>query len=238
MLSVLPQDSCEFPDPEYALDEPNGLLAIGGDLEPDRILAAYRQGIFPWYETGQPILWWSPDPRMVLFPFELHISRSLRKAVKKTTLRITADHDFQAVIAACAERRPYASGTWITPEMEKAYIRLHEMGIAHSVEAWQDERLVGGLYGLSQGAVFYGESMFNRQDNASKIAFACLVKQLEKQDYDLIDCQVASSYLASFGAREIPRGQFRRLLDTAWRPEGNALFWNERWPPPAELLLP
>lgn len=229
MLAILSQDSYEFPDPRYALDEPNGLLAVGGGLEPERVLRAYRLGIFPWYEEGQPILWWSPDPRMVLFPGELHVSRSLRKAMARSTLRITADQAFAQVLDACAGGRPYASGTWITREVRKAYNHLFQMGHAHSVEAWQGGVLVGGLYGLSIGKVFFGESMFSRQDNASKIAFVRLVKQLELWRYDLIDCQVASSYLASFGAREISGETFRRYLPREGEPAGNPSHWNEIW---------
>lgn len=229
MLAVLSQDSFEFPDPRYALEEPNGLLAVGGGLEPERLLEAYRLGIFPWYEEGQPILWWSPNPRMVLFPGELHLSRSLRKALKLNELRITADTAFAEVVDACAGRRPYASGTWITRDIRGAYNRLFELGHAHSVEAWHDGKLVGGLYGVAMGGIFFGESMFNRQPNASKIAFCHLVKQLELWRYDLIDCQVASSYLASFGAREISREQFRHYLPREGEPAGQASHWNEIW---------
>lgn len=229
MLAVLNQDSFEFPDPQYALDEPNGLLAVGGDLRPERILCAYAQGIFPWYEEGQPILWWAPNPRMVLFPGELHLSRSLRRTMAKSELTITADRDFAGVIEACAGRRPYASGTWITEAIRSAYLTLHEMGVAHSVEAWQDGELVGGLYGVAMGRIFFGESMFNRQANASKIAFCHLVKRLESWDYELIDCQVASAYLASFGAREIPREEFQRYLPRDWKAEDTRGDWREIW---------
>jgi leucyl/phenylalanyl-tRNA---protein transferase len=212
MLPILDPDSYVFPDVSDALDAPSGLLAVGGDLHPERIIAAYRHGIFPWYEEGQPILWWSPDPRMVLFPSELHISKSLAKVLKKTNISITIDKAFDQVISACAGERAYASGTWITQNMKTAYTKLHHLSYAHSIEAWQEGELIGGLYGLAMGKVFYGESMFSIQENASKIAFVQLVKQLELWGYELIDCQIASSYLASFGAREISRIEFLKFL--------------------------
>jgi leucyl/phenylalanyl-tRNA---protein transferase len=229
VLAILSPDSLAFPDPDYALEEPNGLLAVGGDLTPERLLAAYRLGIFPWYEDGQPILWWSPHPRMVLFPGELHVSASLRKALRRSSLRIKADTAFDAVIEACAQSRPYASGTWITKEVRHSYKALHAQGFAHSVEAWQDGELVGGLYGIALGRVFFGESMFSRQDNASKIAFCQLVRQLDKWDYSLIDCQVASRHLASLGAREIARSRFRHYLPSAAEAAGPRGPWTEIW---------
>lgn len=206
-------DDLNFPSPNHALTEPNGLLAVGGDLSLERLLAAYKLGIFPWYETGQPILWWSPDPRMVLFPDELHISKSLNKVLNKKAFNVTADQDFPAVISACANQRSKnREGTWITDEMQQAYINLHESGWAHSIEVWQENELVGGLYGIAIGGVFFGESMFATQDNASKVAFVHLVKSLQKRGIKLIDCQVSSEHLTSLGAREIKRSEFMYYL--------------------------
>ncbi|MCO6413299.1 MAG: leucyl/phenylalanyl-tRNA--protein transferase [Thiogranum sp.] len=205
--------SLSFPDTSLALREPDGLLAIGGDLAPERLLAAYRKGIFPWYGNDQPILWWSPDPRTVLFPGRLKISRSLRKRLRQGRFRVTLDRAFDQVIRACAEPRPGSSGTWITREMSEAYCRLHQRGYAHSVECWHDDRLVGGLYGVALGAVFFGESMFSRETDASKVAFAHLVRQLGAWNFALIDCQVYSPHLATLGAERIPRSDFVRQLD-------------------------
>lgn len=211
-LPWLNEEDFEFPDPDSALLEPNGLLAAGGSLEPQRLLEAYCKGIFPWYEQTQPILWWTPDPRMVLFPDELHISRSLARTLKNHALRLTSDSVFRDVVIACAGKRPYSDSTWITNDMVDAYCTLHDLGIAHSMEVWEGDELVGGLYGLAIGPVFFGESMFSRRDNASKIAFVSLVQKLAKLDYHLIDCQVSSPFLASFGAREIPRREFMTWL--------------------------
>jgi leucyl/phenylalanyl-tRNA---protein transferase len=205
--------SLSFPDISLALREPDGLLAIGGDLAPGRLLAAYRKGIFPWYGHDQPILWWSPDPRTLLFPERLKISRSLRKQLRQGRLRVTLDRAFDQVVQACAEPRSGCSGTWITTEMAEAYGRLHHQGYAHSVECWHDDRLVGGLYGVALGKVFFGESMFSRETDASKVAFAHLVRQLSAWDFALIDCQVYSSHLASLGAERISRSDFVRQLD-------------------------
>jgi leucyl/phenylalanyl-tRNA--protein transferase len=202
-----------FPDVELALRDPDGLLAVGGDLSQRRLLAAYRRGIFPWYSDQQPILWWSPDPRSVLFPQELHISRSLRKTLRQERFRVTFDQCFTQVIAACAGPRETQAGTWITEEMQLAYIDLHRAGYAHSVEAWHGEQLVGGLYGVALGRVFFGESMFARQTDASKVAFVTLVELLRLAGYALIDCQVETRHLDSLGARNIPRREFVRLLD-------------------------
>jgi leucyl/phenylalanyl-tRNA---protein transferase len=211
-------DPARFPDPFYALSEPNGLLAVGGDLSTVRLLNAYRQGIFPWYSDGQPILWWSPDPRTVLFPEKLNISRSLRKKLRQQRFRITLDCDFAGVIDACSEPRDEQGGTWITEEMKQAYIRLHEIGFAHSVECWEEDKLVGGLYGLSMGKAFFGESMFTRRSDASKIAFAHLVAQLKLWSFRIIDCQVESDHLTSLGAEPITREQFLDLLDESCEP--------------------
>lgn len=192
--------------------EPNGLLAGGGDLSADRLIAAYRHGCFPWYQQGQPILWWSPDPRTVLFPDELHVSRSLGKLLRQGRYRVTFDQDFPAVIQACAEPRAYADGTWITDSMQAAYIELHARGFAHSVEVWDGDALVGGLYGLAMGQLFFGESMFSRADNASKVGFATLVEHLQRWGFVLIDCQMPTDHLLSLGARSIPRQTFADCL--------------------------
>jgi len=209
-----PEDtSYEFPSTENALVEPNGLLAIGGDLSPERIVNAYMQGIFPWYSPEQPILWWSPNPRAVLFPEKLKCSRSLKKLIQKKLFTVTIDKDFHSVIQHCAQTpRKEQNGTWITNEMQQAYIKLHQADIAHSVECWLGEQLVGGLYGLALGNVFFGESMFSHKSNASKVAFAHLVDELRKSNYALIDCQVTSNHLISLGAEEIPRKHFLDLI--------------------------
>nr|WP_052470283.1 leucyl/phenylalanyl-tRNA--protein transferase [Thiolapillus brandeum] len=206
-----------FPDPEKAEINPDGLLAVGGDLAPERIVQAYRQGIFPWYDESQPILWWSPDPRMVLFPDELHVSRSMRKLLRRKKFSVTFDQAFGQVIRACAEPRSHEPGTWLTQEMILAWEALHEQGIAHSVEAWRDGKLVGGLYGNALGSLFFGESMFSREANASKVAFICLVRSLVHSGYELIDCQVYTEHLASLGARMIPRKQFLARLKKSLR---------------------
>lgn len=216
-----------FPPVENALSDPNGLLAIGGDLTSHRLLEAYSKGIFPWFNEDQPILWWSPDPRMVLFPHQLKISRSLRKAVKKTNYKIRTDCNFTQVMLACASPREGQSGTWIHPQVIAAYTKLHEMGLAHCVETWIDNELAGGLYGVALGKVFFGESMFSRVQDASKIALVHLVKQLQSWQFGLIDCQVKTHHLASLGAQEISRAEFSQKLDcliTAEFESGNR--WN------------
>ncbi|MHB9100792.1 MAG: leucyl/phenylalanyl-tRNA--protein transferase [Sulfuricella sp.] len=210
MIPWLDNDT-PFPPLASALREPNGLLAAGGDLSPQRLIEAYTRGIFPWFNPGEPILWWSPDPRMVLFPAELKISRSLRKTLKKHDFELRVDTAFREVMAACAEPRD-GQGTWITPEMIDAYSELHRMGLAHSVETWVEGKLAGGLYGISVGRMFYGESMFSRQADASKIAFVHLVRQLERWSFGMIDCQMKTAHLASLGAREIPRAEFSQKL--------------------------
>jgi leucyl/phenylalanyl-tRNA--protein transferase len=220
-----------FPPLDRALTEPNGLLAAGGDLSPERLLAAYRSGIFPWYARGDPILWWSPDPRMVLFPAELHISRSLAKSLRNRGYEVRYDTAFAAVMAGCAEPRAGERGTWITSEMRAAYARLHALGWAHSVETWLDGGLVGGLYGVAIGRMFYGESMFTRARDASKVALVHLARKLGRDGYGMIDCQMHTPHLAKFGARAIPRVQFRRrlaeLIDYA-RPPGRWTVAPER----------
>jgi len=206
---ISPTDpSNSFPDARLALREPDGLLAVGGDLSGERILSAYRNGIFPWYSGEQPILWWSPDPRTVLFPSHLKISRSLRKTLRKQGFSVTLDLAFEPVIKGCAEQRADQPGTWITHDMARAYGKLHQQGYAHSVECWQDETLVGGLYGIAIGRVFFGESMFSKVSDASKVALCHLVRQLQAWEFGLIDCQVYSDHLASLGAEEIPRDRF------------------------------
>jgi len=210
--------------PPSHLAASSGILAVGGDLSPERILEAYRQGIFPWYADQEPIIWWSPDPRFVLFPSEIRVSRSMRQILRQGRFTITFDQDFQAVITACQKPRPGQAGTWITREMKEAYIALHEQGYAHSVEAWQEGVLVGGLYGVSLGRCFFGESMFSRVSNASKAAFITLAAELSLRSFGLIDCQVRSSHLASLGARDIPRKEFTSLLQTLLRCE--TLFGN------------
>ncbi len=210
-------DQTVFPPVEHAIK--GGLLAVGGDLSPERLLAAYREGIFPWYSEGEPLLWWSPDPRFVLFPEELRISRSMRQFLKKGPLRITFDRAFREVIVACRKPRPGQDGTWITKEMEEAYVTLHDLGYAHSVEAWQEETLAGGLYGVSLGHAFFGESMFSTRANASKAALITLVSRLRERHFDLIDCQVETPHLGSLGARLIPRREFSILLKESLRHE-------------------
>jgi leucyl/phenylalanyl-tRNA--protein transferase len=197
-----------FPPVDAALLEPNGLLAAGGDLTPARLLDAYRRGIFPWSADDEPILWWCPDPRMVLFVEELHVSRSLRKRLRSGVMTVTADRAFEEVIAGCAGPREDSDGTWITPAISDAYGTLYRLGHAHSVETWMDGALVGGLYGVSIGRMFFGESMFARASDASKVALACLARQLQRWGFQLIDCQMSTAHLASLGAREIPRGEF------------------------------
>jgi leucyl/phenylalanyl-tRNA--protein transferase len=204
-------DDDPLPPVERALDRPNGLLAAGGGLSVERLVSAYSQGCFPWYSPGEPVLWWSPDPRMVLFPDELHVPRSLERRLKRRQFRFTVDAAFADVIEACAEPRG-DGGTWITPDMSAAYRRLHAAGYAHSIEAWQDDLLVGGLYGVGIGAVFFGESMFTRVPDASKAAFVTLVRAFVRWGIGLIDCQMSTEHLARFGAREIPRADFMDRL--------------------------
>ena len=204
-----------FPPVERAMSRPNGLLAAGADLSPARLLDAYGRGIFPWFNDGEPPLWWSPDPRMVLFLGEFHVSRSLRRRVRSGVYTVTADAAFEAVMAGCADRRR-DGGTWITAEMFDAYGQLHRLGHAHSVEVWAGDDLVGGLYGVAVGRMFFGESMFARRTDASKVALAHLARQIERWGFEVIDCQMATSHLSSLGAREVPRTEFldyvRRLV--------------------------
>ena len=201
-----------FPAVERALEEPNGLLAAGADLSLPRLLEAYRNGIFPWFGHDQPILWWSPDPRMVLLPAELKVSRSLARILRNARFEVRADTAFDAVIEGCRQPRRAESGTWITQGMVEAYGALHRAGFAHSVETWLDGELVGGLYGVALGRAFFGESMFTRVSDASKVALVALARQLQQWSFGVIDCQMNTAHLASFGAREIPRAEFTRGL--------------------------
>lgn len=203
-------DQPVFPPPELA--EQGGLLAVGGDLSTPRLLLAYSMGIFPWFNEGDPILWWSPDPRCILEPADLKVSRSLAKVLRRQEFTVTYDRFFAGVIDACAELRRQEEGTWITAGMREAYIRLHELGYAHSVEVWRNGELAGGLYGVCLGRCFFGESMFHRVANASKVAFAALARHLHSRQFELIDCQLPTAHLASLGARTIPREEFLRRL--------------------------
>ncbi len=213
-----------FPDPNLALTEPDGLLAIGGDLSSERLLSAYRQGIFPWFSDNQPILWWSPNPRCVVYPQQLNISRSMKKVLRKGEYQITYDSAFEQVMRECAAPRDGQPGSWITGEMLQAYSELHRQGAAHSVECWYQGELVGGLYGVAIGQVFFGESMFSRRSNASKAAFITLTQQLIEWGYQLIDCQLHSDHLESLGAVMIARPTFLQLLNThcSQQPADNA----------------
>lgn len=213
------QPDSAFPPLREALTEPNGLIAIGGDLSSQRLLDAYQHGIFPWYSEGEPILWWSPNPRMVLFPDELNVSRSLSKVLSKQLFDIRINTAFREVISACSQTaRPEQSGTWISPEMIEAYCQLHTLGYAISVESWQNDVLVGGCYGVKINRMFYGESMFHHVSDASKVAFVHLVRHLNTHQVGMIDCQMRTPLLASFGGREIPREQFIKQLSMLVRP--------------------
>jgi len=216
------QQGSPFPDPGQALDYPNGLLAAGGDLSVTRLTNAYRHGIFPWYSEGQPMLWWSPAPRCIIYPGQIHISRRLKRYFNQGQYHVTADAAFQRVILACAAPRPDGPGTWITPQMQDAFIKLAHRGIAHSVEAWHENRLIGGLYGIAMGNIFFGESMFSRMANGSKIALVALCQQLQAWQFQLLDCQVSNPHLISMGATEIPRETFQSCLkgtahEPCWR---------------------
>ena len=215
----------DFPDAAEALSEPNGLLAAGGDLSPARIIQAYRQGIFPWYEDPQPILWWSPNPRTVLYPGQFHLSRSLRKTIRKGDYRATMDRHFASVIEHCGRLRRYREGTWITGDMQRAYQELHKLGIAHSVEIWRDDQLAGGLYGIALGKVFFGESMFSLEPDASKIALWLLTRTLLERDFHLIDCQVDSPHLTSLGATRVDRSDYLKSLRMHAHPPDPVGHW-------------
>ena len=224
-IAWLGPDVEAFPPLEHALADPPGLLAAGGDLSPGRLLAAYRRGIFPWYEEPEPILWWSPDPRAVLFPGELHVPASLRRTLRRRVYEVTADRCFEGVIEGCAAPRARADGTWIGAAMREAYVELHRRGYAHSIETWRDDELVGGLYGIAIGRVFFGESMFSRADDASKVALVHLVGQLRAWGFALIDCQQHTPHLARLGARCIARSRFRDILDVNVVATGRVGSW-------------
>ncbi|MGR9116298.1 MAG: leucyl/phenylalanyl-tRNA--protein transferase [Gammaproteobacteria bacterium] len=217
-----------FPPLDKALKEPNGLLAIGGCLSPERLINAYRHGIFPWFNPGEPVLWWSPDPRLVLYPDRVKISRSLRKTLRRSLFTVTYDKAFNRVIESCAAPRPGSSGTWITEEMKQAYNTLHRMGLAHSAEAWIDGELVGGLYGIAIGQVFFGESMFHKITDASKVVFVTLAEHLKKWNFQLIDCQVQTQHLFSLGAEEISRYDFSKQLRRYCSIEPVATAWQNK----------
>jgi len=228
MLSMLDPSNAgqSFPDVENALDEPDGLLAIGGCLSTQRLMNAYRHGIFPWFNDGDPILWWSPNPRLVLAPSCINLSRSLRKILRREDYNITFDKAFYATIKACSLTRANGLGTWITDSMISAYTRLHDQGIAHSVEAWYGDELAGGLYGVAIGRVFFGESMFFRRSNASKVAFAKFAQYLERWNYALIDCQVQTDHLTRFGAHQIERKDFINLLNVYCAQSASKQAWS------------
>ncbi|MCG8672465.1 MAG: leucyl/phenylalanyl-tRNA--protein transferase [Pseudomonadales bacterium] len=213
-IPILDNHSYEFPPISTALDEPNGLLAAGGDLSVDRLKEAYRHGIFPWFEDGQPILWWSPDPRCVVFCEHFKPSRSLKKTINKGIFEVRIDSSFREVIEACSMPRTYSEDTWITDDMITAYCRLHHQGYAHSFECWHEDKLVGGLYGVSLGSFFFGESMFSTMSNASKVAFVALVNRCKSLNIPVIDCQVTNDHLLSLGAEEIDRENFQELLES------------------------
>lgn len=217
-------DRILFPSPEFA--EEDGLLAVGGDLSAKRLILAYSLGIFPWFSDDSQILWWSPDPRLVLFPCELKVARSLRRIVRKARYSITMDVAFEDVVRSCAEvPRKSSEGTWITPGMRRAYRELHKQGVAHSVEAWHEETLVGGLYGIALGGAFFGESMFSMMDDSSKVAFTQLVRYLSQRGFSIIDCQVRTPHLMGFGAREIPRAEFLVIMRKALAIRGKPGPW-------------
>ncbi len=222
---ILDPLTVDFPDANLALIEPDGLLAVGGDLTAERLLSAYSQGIFPWFSDEQPILWWSPNPRCVLFPDQLNISRSMKKILRRGEYQITVNEAFPKVMQQCAAPREGQDGTWITTEMHEAYIQLHRLGHAHSAECWHQGELVGGLYGIAIGQVFFGESMFSQRSNASKAAFITLVQQLIGWGYQLIDCQVHTDHLESLGAIEIQREQFLQSLNSLCRQKPCSNAW-------------
>lgn len=234
---LTPDDPSDaFPPLDTALSEPEGLLAAGGDLSTDRLLYAYRNGIFPWYEEGQPLLWWSPDPRCVMLADDLHVSRRLRRELRKGVAEVRINTAFSEVIRACAAPRRSLHGTWITPQIIVAYERLNEQGWAHSIEVWRDDELAGGLYGLAIGRAFFGESMFSRQSNASKIALLALTQQMRRGCFELLDCQVASQHLLDLGARLMPRRQFAATLNRLCDPPEAFENWPSDPISTAELL--
>ncbi|MCP4137286.1 MAG: leucyl/phenylalanyl-tRNA--protein transferase [bacterium] len=218
-------DEILFPPVELANE--SGVLAVGGDLSPERLFEAYTHGIFPWFSDGDPIIWWAPDPRFVLFPNEIKISKSMKQVLNRNIFKITCDQDFEFVIRECRKPRKNQDGTWITDDMLEAYVQLHNIGLAHSVEAWQDGEIVGGLYGISIGSCFFGESMFARVSNASKAAFIAITRKLRELNFTLIDCQVHTDHLKSLGAREIPREEFMELLAEGFMNDTYMGSWGE-----------
>ena len=227
-----------FPPLQLACSEPDGLLAAGGDLSTDRLLYAYRHGIFPWFEHGQPILWWSPDPRCVMEPRQFHVSRSLRRKLPAAGFEVSFNMAFDEVIAACSGSRIGQGGTWITPGMKRAYRELHRSGWAHSVEIWQHGMLAGGLYGIAIGKAFFGESMFSHASNASKVAMLALCGLLDRQDFALLDCQVESPHLLTLGASLLPRSEFAGKLQQACQPAARSNFWPNRRKSATDYLPP
>jgi leucyl/phenylalanyl-tRNA--protein transferase len=226
-----------FPDVEHALSEPDGLLAAGGDLSSARLRAAYAQGIFPWYEEGQPILWWSPDPRCVLWPDDLHVSRRLRQQVRNSSAELRVNHAFRDVVEQCAGERRSQQGTWITEDMKCAYQALHEEGWAHSIEIWEEDMLTGGLYGLCIGRVFFGESMFSLRPNTSKMAMLGLATHMRSAGLELIDCQVVSPHLVTMGAKMMPRSEFSAFLNQACDPPERHEDWPRNPLPVSDLFI-
>ena len=230
-MFLLPANATSYQFPPVHLASPEGVLAVGGDLHTERLLEAYRHGVFPWYDEGQPIVWWSPDPRAILFLDNLKISHSLRKTLRNSRFNVTLDLQFRQVVEACSAPRAGSKpsgtppGTWIHPEMIDAYCELHQMGYAHSVEVWQEKKLVGGLYGLSLGGAFFGESMFNRATDASKVALVYLVRQLQRWQFDFIDIQIRSEHLSSLGAQDIPRDQFMTMLNRSLETPSRIGLW-------------
>ncbi len=227
-IYLLSEDEISFPHPSLATED--GILAVGGDLSAERLILAYQYGIFPWYNQGDPILWWSPDPRFVLYPEELKVSKSMRPYFNQNKFECSVDTNFEAVIQNCQQNKrgnQAGAGTWITKEMQDAYIELHKLGIAHSIEVWQNKELVGGLYGLSLGKCFFGESMFTKVNNASKFGFIYLVQKLKEKGFWLIDCQQETQHLASLGAKAIPRFQFLALLKKNEEEESNIGTWTD-----------
>lgn len=225
-LIQLSRESLNFPPPEMALREPNGLLAMGGDLSPQRLLNAYHRGIFPWFSPGDPILWWSPDPRAVLLPEHFHLSRSMKRFHQKSPYQVTLNQQFQQVIEGCASDRN--EGTWITHEVKRAWQKLHELGHAQSIEVWRGEELVGGMYGLELGQIFCGESMFSRSENASKTALLVFSEYFQQQGGKLIDCQVLNPHTLSLGAQEIPRAAYLQYVHSLAHQPLSADCWQPR----------
>ena len=226
-LTYLEYGACNepFPPPEMAWQEPNGLIAIGGDLSSRRLINAYRSGIFPWFNEGEPIYWWNPDPRSVLFPEAIRISRSLRKSIRNKGYTITFNRNFKKVIESCAALRDYSEGTWISPQMQQAYCKLHKLGVAHSIEVYNiADELVGGLYGISSGGVFSGESMFSTERDTSKIAFVALAWYAQQVGYSLIDCQIENPHLVSLGAVNIPRKDYLQILKSSPSAQADWVF--------------